>query len=178
MGPAPPSDKMSLPNARPYPFKFPLATTALIVIDMQRDFVDPDGFGSIQCGDPKIFASVRDIVPTVQKVLEVSRSLGLTVIHTREGHRPDLSDLPHSKQFRQVSAPDGHHTMGIGAQGPMGRLLVRGEYGHEIIDELRQLPGEVVIDKPGKGSYWGTGLHRALLARGITHLLFSGVTTE
>lgn len=169
---------MSLPNARPYAFNFPPATTALIIIDMQRDFVDPDGFGSIQCGNSEIFASVRSIVPTIQKVLEVSRGLGLQVIHTREGHRPDLSDLPAAKKLRQVSAPNGHHTMGIGDQGPMGRLLVRGEWGHDIIDELRPLSDEVVIDKPGKGSYWGTGLHRVLLARGITHLLFAGVTTE
>ncbi|KAL3420265.1 urea carboxylase [Phlyctema vagabunda] len=169
---------MSLPSARPYAFKFPLATTALIIIDMQRDFVEPGGFGSIQCGDPDIFASVHTIVPTVQKVLAVSRSIGLHIIHTREGHKPDLSDLPASKRLRQISAPHGHHTMGIGDEGPMGRLLVRGEYGHDIINELRPLPSEVVIDKPGKGSYWGTGLHRTLLARGITHLLFAGVTTE
>ncbi|RFU31493.1 hypothetical protein B7463_g4793, partial [Scytalidium lignicola] len=174
----PQSKWWSLPNARPYAFKFPSSRTALIIIDMQRDFVDPDGFGFIQCGDPKIFAAVRDIVPTVQKTLEVSRSLGMHIIHTREGHRADLADLPYSKKVRQISAPHGHHTMGIGDQGPMGRLLVRGEWGHDIIDELRPLPGEVVIDKPGKGSYWGTGLHRVLLARGITHLIFAGVTTE
>ncbi|KAG4441477.1 hypothetical protein IFR05_003004 [Cadophora sp. M221] len=173
-----PSTKMSLLNARPYTFTFPPATTALIIIDMQRDFVDPSGFGSIQCGNPEIFSAVRNIVPTLQKVLQVSRDMGLHIIHTREGHRPDLSDLPPSKKLRQISAPNGHHTMGIGDQGPMGRLLVRGEWGHDIIDELRQLPGETVVDKPGKGSYWGTGLHRVLLARGITHILFSGVTTE
>ena len=172
------SYRMALNNTRPYTFTFPPATTALIIIDMQRDFVDPNGFGSIQCGNPEIFSAVRSIVPTIQKVLHVSRAIGLQVIHTREGHRPDLSDLPASKKLRQVSAPMGHHTMGIGDQGPMGRLLVRGEWGHDIIDELKPLPDEVVIDKPGKGSYWGTGLHRALLARGITHLLFSGVTTE
>lgn len=169
---------LSLPNARPYAFKFPLSTTSLIIIDMQRDFVDPNGFGSIQCGNPTIFSAVRSIVPTLQKVLKVSRSLGLPVIHTREGHRPDLSDLPMSKKLRQISAPDGHHTLGIGDEGPMGRLLVRGEWGHDVIDELRPIPGEPVIDKPGKGSFWGTELHRILLARGITHLLFSGVTTE
>jgi nicotinamidase-related amidase len=173
-----PAAQLSFPNARPYAFKFPPTTTALIIIDMQRDFVDPNGFGSIQCGNAEIFASVRNIVPTVRKVLEVSRSMGLQVIHTREGHRPDLSDLPAAKRLRQVSAPNGHHTMGIGDQGPMGRLLVRGEWGHDIVDELRPLPDEVVIDKPGKGSYWGTELHRILLARGITHLLFAGVTTE
>ncbi|KAG0646829.1 Allophanate hydrolase [Hyphodiscus hymeniophilus] len=170
--------KMSLSNARPYAFNFPPATTALIIIDMQRDFVDPDGFGSIQCGNPEIFSAVRSIVPTIQKVLHASRAIGLHVFHTREGHRSDLSDLPATKKLRQVSAPNGHHTMGIGDQGPMGRLLVRGEWGHDIIDELKPLPGEVIIDKPGKGSFWGTELHRGLLARGITHLLFAGVTTE
>jgi len=169
---------MSLSGARPYSFVFPPATTALIIIDMQRDFVDPDGFGSIQCGNDEIHSAVRRIVPAIRKTLEVSRSLGMTIIHTREGHRSDLSDLPASKKLRQVSAPKGHHTMGIGDQGPMGRLLVRGEWGHDIINELKPLPDEVIIDKPGKGSYWGTCLHRTLLARGITHLLFSGVTTE
>ncbi|RDW64138.1 hypothetical protein BP5796_10640 [Coleophoma crateriformis] len=170
--------RWTLSTARPYAFSFPPATTALIIIDMQRDFVEDGGFGSIQCGNPEIFASVHDIVPTVQKVLEACRSCGVQVIHTREGHQPDLSDLPASKRLRQISAPHGHHTMGIGDQGPMGRLLVRGEYGHDIIDELRPLPDEPVIDKPGKGSFWATGLHRTLLARGITHILFAGVTTE
>jgi nicotinamidase-related amidase len=164
--------------AQPYTFKFPLRTTALLIIDMQRDFVDPNGFGSIQCGNPAIFASVRQIVSPLQRVLETCRSLGMQVIHTREGHKPDLSDLPAAKKLRQISAPEGHHTMGIGDRGPMGRLLVRGEYGHDIIDELQPRPGELVIDKPGKGSFWGTGFHRALLARGITHLLVTGVTTE
>jgi nicotinamidase-related amidase len=145
---------------------------------MQRDFVDKNGFGSIQCGNDEIHSAVRTIVPTIKKVLDVSREMGLSVIHTREGHRPDLSDLPSSKKLRQVTNPNGHHTMGIGDQGPMGRLLVRGERGHDIIDELEPLPGEVIIDKPGKGSYWGTQLHRTLLARGITHMLFAGVTTE
>ena len=173
-----PLAKLSLPDARPYPYVFPPATTALLIIDMQRDFVDKNGFGSIQCGNDEIHSAVRTIVPTIQKVLEVSRQLGMTIIHTREGHRPDLSDLPPAKKLRQVSNPNGHHTMGIGDKGLMGRLLVRGEWGHDIIDELRQLPGEIVIDKPGKGSYWGTGLHRDLLARGITHLLIAGVTTE
>ena len=173
-----PTTKLSLPNARPYSFNFPLATTAFIIIDMQRDFLDPNGFGFIQCGNPEIFSSVRKIVPTVQKVLDVARAVGMQVIHTREGHRPDLSDLPAAKRLRQISAPDGHHTMGIGDQGPMGRLLVRGEWGHDVIDELKPHPGEAIIDKPGKGSFWNTGLHRILLARGITHLIFAGVTTE
>jgi nicotinamidase-related amidase len=172
------SADLSLPGSRPYAFGFPLATTALVIIDIQRDFVDPDGFGSIQCGDPEVFAKARSIVPTVAKVLSVFRSAGSHVIHTREGHQPDLADLPSAKRLRQISAPNGHHTLGIGDQGPMGRLLVRGEYGHDIVDELTPWPGEAVIDKPGKGSFWGTDIHRVLLARGITHLIFTGVTTE
>lgn len=169
---------MELPSARPYPFRFRPEATALVIIDMQRDFLDPNGFGSIQCGNDDIFRKVRNIVPTTRRALDVSRELGLHIIHTREGHSPDLSDLPSAKRLRQKSAPSGHHTMGIGDQGPMGALLVRGEYGHDIIDELKPLPGEVVVDKPGKGSFWDTTLHRALLARGITHLLIAGVTTE
>ena len=169
---------MELPNAIPYAFKFRPESTALVIIDMQRDFVEPGGFGSIQCGDDKVFNSVRKIVPVVQRALEASRKLGLYVMHTREGHLSDLSDLPASKRLRQTNAPNGHHTVGIGEPGPMGRLLIRGEYGHDVIDELRPLPGEVIIDKPGKGSFWKTGFHRALLNRGITHLLLAGVTTE
>jgi nicotinamidase-related amidase len=172
------TSKISLSSARPYAFTFPVSTTALLIIDMQRDFLDPAGFGAIQCGNDTIHSAVRTIVPTVQNVLAASRSIGLTIIHTREGHLPDLSDLPASKKLRQVSAPGGHHTMGIGDQGPMGRLLVRGEWGHDIIDELTPHEDEVVIDKPGKGSFWKTDLHRVLLARGITHLLIAGVTTE
>jgi len=172
------SSTLTLPGARPYAFTFPLSTTAFIIIDIQRDFVDPGGFGEIQCGNPDVFAKARSIVPRVQQVLDVFRSAGGHVIHTREGHQPDLSDLPAAKRLRQISAPHGHHSLGIGDQGPMGRLLVRGEYGHDIIDELTPWPGEIVIDKPGKGSFWGTDIHRVLLARGITHLLFAGVTTE
>ncbi|THY22741.1 Isochorismatase hydrolase [Aureobasidium pullulans] len=169
---------MELPRAIPYAFRFRKESTALVIIDMQRDFLEPGGFGSIQCGDFEVFNRVRNIVPTVQRALETARKLGLHVMHTREGHLPDLSDLPASKRLRQTTAPNGHHTIGIGGPGPMGRLLVRGEYGHDVIDELRALPGEVVIDKPGKGSFWKTGFHRALLARGITHLLLAGVTTD
>ncbi|KAF1823727.1 amidase signature enzyme [Dissoconium aciculare CBS 342.82] len=167
-----------LPSARPYAYRFPIESTALIIIDMQRDFLDPNGFGMIQCGNDEVFAKVREVVPRTRAALHAARSLGLHVVHTREGHTPDLADLPPSKRFRQVSAPAGHHTIGIGEQGPMGRLLVRGEYGHDIVDELRPVPGELVIDKPGKGSMWRTSLHRSLLAHGITHLLFAGVTTE
>lgn len=170
--------KLSLSNARPYGFTFLLATTAFIVIDMQRDFLDLDGFGSIVCGNPAIFSSVRKIVPNVQRALEAARSLGLHVIYTREGHLPNLSDLPAAKRSRQSSAPNGNQSMGIGDEGPMGKLLVRGERGHNIINQLKPYPGEPIIDKPGKGSFWGTGFHRLLLARGITHLILTGVTTE
>ena len=169
---------MELPSARPYAFKFRPESTALIVIDMQRDFLDIGGYGELQCANETVFASVRKVIPQTQRVLEAARKLGLHVLHTREGHRPDLSDLPASKRLRQKLAPSGHHVLGIGDVGPMGRLLVRGEHGHEIIDELTPFPGELVVDKPGKGSFWNTTLHRALLARGVTHLLIAGVTTE
>ncbi|KAK4556247.1 hypothetical protein LTR86_006391 [Recurvomyces mirabilis] len=169
---------MELAPARPYAFKFRPESTALLIIDMQRDFLDPNGFGAIQCGNDEVFASVRSIVPRTKEILRKVREMGMHVLHTREGHQPDLSDLPPAKRLRQTSAPSGHHTIGIGDQGPMGRLLIRGESGHDIIDDLKPHPGEVVIDKPGKGSFWDTTLHRALLARGITHLLIAGVTTE
>ena len=169
---------LSLTEAQPYRYSFDPGRTALVIIDVQRDFVDPNGFGAIQCGNDEVFASVRDVVPVIKTVLDTSRALGLHVFHTREGHRPDLSDLSASKKERQTSAPDGHHSIGIGEQGPMGKLLIRGEYGHDIVDELKPLPGEVVIDKPGKGSFWATILHRELMARGITHILLCGVTTE
>lgn len=168
----------SLPTAKPYAFKFDPRRTAIVIIDVQKDFVDPSGFGSIQCGSVEIFSGVRSVVDRIKTVLDVSRSLGLHVIHTREGHRPDLSDLPASKKYRQISNPSGHHTLGIGEQGPMGRLLVRGEEGHDIVEELAPWSGEVLVDKSGKGSFWATDLHRKLMSRGITHLLFAGVTTE
>ncbi|KAK6004835.1 hypothetical protein QM012_007614 [Aureobasidium pullulans] len=173
-----PNIMMELPSARPYAFKFRPESTALVIIDMQRDFLDPGGYGAIQCGNNDIFEGVRKIVPQTRAVLDAARKMGVHVVHTREGHRPDLSDLPASKRLRQKSAPSGHHTIGIGDQGPMGRLLVRGEYGHDIIDDLKPFPGETIIDKPGKGSFWNTNLHRKLLARGITYLLITGVTTE
>lgn len=171
-------ETMELPEARPYAYRFRAESTALVIVDMQRDFLDPNGYGAIECDDEEVFRSVRNIVPRTQHVLAACRELGLHIFHTREGHKPDLSDLPPAKRLRPMSAPSGHHTIGIGDQGPMGRLLIRGEWGHDIIDELKPLPGEVVVDKPGTGSFWDTTLHRALLARGITHLLVAGVTTE
>lgn len=168
----------SLPTAKPYAFNFDPQRTAFVIIDVQKDFVDPNGFGSIQCGSLEIFAGVRAVVGKIKTALDISRALGLQIVHTREGHQADLSDLPASKRYRQVNNPNGHHSLGIGENGPMGRLLIRGEEGNAIVEELAPLPGEVVTDKSGKGSFWATSLHRHLMARGITHLLFAGVTTE
>jgi len=159
--------------AKPYPFKFDKATTALLIIDMQRDFVLSGGFGEIQGGNLK---AVQAIIPVIQKVLHAFRANGIRVIHTREGHRPDLTDCPSAKLTRQKAA--GNHTLTIGEVGPMGRLLVRGEKGQDIIDELKPIAGEPVIDKPGKGSFYGTDLHNILINQGITHLIVCGVTTE
>ncbi|TQM62377.1 cysteine hydrolase family protein [Humibacillus xanthopallidus] len=156
-------------EAAPSPFRFDPASTALVLIDMQRDFVEPGGFGESLGNDVSILQAV---VPPLQAVLADARERGLTVIHTREGHRPDLSDCPPAKLMR------GAPSMRIGDPGPKGRILVRGEYGHDIIDDLAPLPGEVVIDKPGKGSFYATGLDDLLQASGITSLIVTGVTTE
>jgi nicotinamidase-related amidase len=158
----------SLP-ADPYPFEFDPATTALVIIDMQRDFVEPGGFGETLGND---VSWLQAVVPPLQKVLATAREVGLTVIHTREGHVPDLSDCPPAKLNR------GEPSLRIGAPGPKGRILVRGEYGHDIIDELTPLPGELVIDKPGKGSFHGTSLGAELAELGVTSLIVTGVTTE
>jgi allophanate hydrolase len=163
-------------EAQPYAFTFPLEHTALLVIDMQRDFLLADGFGEIQGGN--LEAVQASIAPT-KKLLEACRAAGLTIVHTREGHKPDLSDCPSSKLVRQSAAPENtQHKLVIGDKGKLGRLLTRGEYGHDIVNELQPLPGEVVIDKPGKGSFWNTTILHDLKARAITHLIVSGVTTE
>jgi nicotinamidase-related amidase len=140
-----------------------------LIIDMQRDFVEKGGFGEMLGNDVSL---VRRAIEPTRRVLEVARRLGYTVIHTREGHRPDLSDAPITKLRR------GKLTTGIGDVGPMGRVLVRGEYGHDIIPELYPLEGEPVIDKPGKGSFCETDLHLVLQNRGIRTLVVCGVTTE
>ena len=155
--------------ADPYPFAFDPATTALVVIDMQRDFVEPGGFGETLGNDVSLLQSV---VPPLKKVLETARAVGMTVIHTREGHVPDLSDCPPAKLNR------GEPSLRIGDPGPKGRILVRGEYGHDIVDDLAPQPGELVIDKPGKGSFHATNLQAELVERGITRLVVTGVTTE
>ncbi|HLH74745.1 MAG TPA: cysteine hydrolase [Chloroflexota bacterium] len=156
-------------TAEPYEFVFDPARTALLIIDMQRDFVDPGGFGEALGNDVSL---LRRAVPPTKRVLDVARSLGIQVIHTREGHRPDLADCPPSKKAR------GRLAAGIGDPGPMGRILVRGEYGHDIIDDLKPAPGEPVIDKPGKGAFFATDLDAILHNRGITRLIVTGVTTE
>jgi nicotinamidase-related amidase len=156
-------------TAEPYEFDFEPATTALIVIDMQRDFVDPGGFGEALGNDVSLLR--RAVAPT-RRVLDAARAAGVLVIHTREGHRPDLSDCPPAKLAR------GHLDNGIGDAGPMGRILVRGEYGHDIVDDLKPLPGEPVVDKPGKGAFYATDLEAMLRVRGIRSLVITGVTAE
>ncbi|CAK7200045.1 hypothetical protein SEUCBS139899_002733 [Sporothrix eucalyptigena] len=172
-------EELTLSDAKPYAFSFVPEQTALVLIDLQRDFVDPGGFGAIQCGSPEVFSSVRQVVPAALPALAAARALRLHIVHTREGHRADLADLSAAKRDRQIDAPNSkQHTATIGDAGPMGRLLVRGELGHGLVDEMQPRPGEIVVDKPGKGGFWATTLHRQLMARGVTHLLFCGVTTE
>ena len=155
--------------AQPQAFDFDLAHTALVIIDMQRDFVEPGGFGE-SLGN--VVEPLQAIVPTVSAVLAAWRAAGGLVVHTRESHLPDLNDCPPSKRLR--GDPDKR----IGDVGPMGRILVRGEPGNAIVSALAPLDGEWVIDKPGKGAFYATDLHARLQARGISHLVFTGVTTE
>jgi nicotinamidase-related amidase len=155
--------------AVPYDFEFDPATTALVIIDMQRDFLYPGGFGSLLGNDVSLLAST---IAPLQAVLAAARDAGMTVIHTREGHRPDLADAPPAKLAR------GGLTCGIGDAGPFGRILVRGEEGHGIIDELAPIDGEPILDKPGKGAFYATDLELMLRNGGITRLIVTGVTTE
>jgi biuret amidohydrolase len=156
-------------NALPFSFDFPRSRTALVVIDMQRDFVQPGGFGAALGND---VSKLTPIIPNLAKLISAFRFHGLPVIHTREGHKPDLSDCPPAKRNR------GECSLRIGDKGPMGRILIQGEEGHSIIPELAPLPFELVIDKPGKGSFYATPLQDRLHTMGITHLVFTGVTTE
>lgn len=160
---------MTTLSAEPYDYDFDLSSTALLIIDMQRDFVEPGGFGETLGND---VSHLQAVVPPLRAVLARARAIGMPVIHTREGHVPDLSDCPPAKLHR------GEPSLRIGAPGPKGRILVRGEYGHDIIDELAPLPGELVIDKPGKGSFHGTSLGLELADLGVTSLVVTGVTTE
>ena len=156
-------------EALPFDFTFDKAHTALIVIDMQRDFIEPGGFGASLGNDVSL---LKKIVPTVGRLLDAFRMAGLPIIHTRECHRPDLSDLPKAKHLR------GKPSMRIGDPGPMGRILIAGEPGADIVPELAARPGEIVLDKPGKGAFYATPLSEILAEKRITHLVFAGVTTE
>ncbi|MDR5775917.1 MULTISPECIES: cysteine hydrolase [unclassified Caballeronia] len=159
----------TLNGAKPSPYTFDANTTALVVIDMQRDFIEPGGFGEALGNDVSLLSS---IVPTVQRLIEHAREQGWSVVHTRESHAADLSDCPPAKRLR--GAPQAR----IGDEGPMGRILVRGEPGNAIIDALAPVEGELVIDKPGKGAFYATRLAEELAERSVTHLVFAGVTTE
>jgi biuret amidohydrolase len=156
-------------DAEPGPLTVDLDAVALVIIDMQRDFLEPGGFGEALGND---VSRLRRAVAPCQAVLGEARRLGLFIIHTREGHRPDLSDAPQHKVER------GDPSTRIGARGPMGRILIRGEPGHDIIPELYPMKTEPVIDKPGKGAFYQTDLELILRNRGIDTLFFAGVTTE
>lgn len=161
--------KTVIDTALPFAFTFDVAHTALVIIDMQRDFIEPGGFGETLGNDVKLLEA---IVPASQAVLAAWRLAGGLVVHTREAHLPDLSDCPPAKLNR------GNPRLRIGDAGPMGRILVMGEPGNQIIEALAPVAGEWVIDKPGKGAFYATGLHEKFAEAGITHLLFMGVTTE
>ncbi len=156
-------------HAQPFPFELDLERAALLIIDMQRDFVEPGGFGESLGNQVE---PLQSIVPTVKKVLEAWRLTEKLVVHTRESHLPDLSDCPEAKLLR------GNPSLRIGDLGPMGRILIRDEPGNQIVAELTPLQHEVVIDKPGKGAFYGTALHEILKQNHIRQLVVMGVTTE
>lgn len=155
--------------AEPSHIEIEPSRTAFVIIDMQRDFLEPGGFGESLGND---VARLRPAIAPCRAMLDAARAMGMLVIHTREGHRPDLSDAPPAKIAR------GKPSARIGDPGPMGRILVRGEEGHDIIPELYPASGEPVIDKPGKGAFYQTDLELMLKNRGIDTLLVAGVTTE
>ena len=155
--------------AEPEPIELDWSRTALVIIDMQRDFMEPGGFGETLGNDVSLLSVA---VKPIDSVLKAARGMGMLVVHTREGHLPDLSDAPPAKVER------GAPSLRIGDPGPMGRILIRGEAGHDIIPELYPVEGEVVIDKPGKGAFYATGLGDILKKHGIENLLVCGVTTE
>ncbi len=155
--------------AEPQPISVEPSRTALLIIDMQRDFLEPGGFGETLGND---VSRLQAAVKPLQAVLAAARDAGMLVIHTREGHRPDLSDAPPAKVER------GAPSKRIGDEGPMGRILIRGEAGHDIVPELYPIEGEPVIDKPGKGAFYQTDLESMLRNCAIENLLVAGVTTE
>jgi biuret amidohydrolase len=156
-------------QAEPEAISFDPARTAFVMIDFQRDFMEPGGFGETLGNDVSLLAKA---VKPAKALIEAARQLKMLVIHTREGHRPDMADAPPAKVER--GAPSAR----IGAPGPMGRILIRGEAGHDIIPELAPAEGEPVVDKPGKGAFYATDLGSILKNRGIDTLIFGGVTTE
>lgn len=158
-----------IPGSSPVCFDFDPATTALIVIDMQRDFIEPGGFGDSLGNDVSL---LQAIVPTTAALIRLARDHGMPVIHTRECHKPDLSDLPAAKRRR------GNPRLRIGDPGPMGRILIAGEPGADIIPALCPVPGEIVIDKPGKGAFFATDLSAHLSTLNTKFLIVAGVTTE
>lgn len=160
---------MIIDTAQPFPYEFDPAKTALVVIDMQRDFIEPGGFGEALGNDVSLLE--KAVAPCAQ-LLAVCRKAGMLVVHTKESHKPDLSDCPPAKRER------GSCKLRIGDEGPMGRILISGEPGNDIIDALQPLSGETVIEKPGKGAFYATDLKAILDERTITHLIFAGVTTE
>jgi biuret amidohydrolase len=155
--------------ANPFAYRFEPSNVALAVIDMQRDFLEPGGFGEALGND---LTPVAAIVPTVAALISVFRANGWPILHTRESHKPDLSDCPPAKRLR------GNPVLRIGEDGPMGRILVQGEPGNAIVASCAPEAGEIVIDKPGKGMFYATEVDAILKARGITHIVFAGVTTE
>ncbi len=159
----------TIASARPYPYELPKPGVALVMIDMQRDFLEPGGFGAALGNDISQLASS---VGPARRLLEGFRRTGLPIVHTRECHRPDLSDCPPAKRAR------GGGALRIGDPGPMGRILVAGEVGADIVAELYPRLGEFVVDKPGKGAFYATPLEGLLRERGVTHLVVGGVTTE
>lgn len=157
-------------DAKPYEYNFETSKTALIVIDMQKDFCTHGGFGELLGND---LTEVIKIIPNVQRVIEFCREKGIMIIYTREGHLPDLSDCPKSKLERTRKGGAG-----IGDMGPMGRIMIRGEEGNSIIEELSPRDDDIEIDKPGKGAFYKTNLEDVLIEHGIENLLFTGVTTH
>jgi biuret amidohydrolase len=162
---------MSMPTiaAAPYPYEFPVHGLALMVIDMQRDFLEAGGFGEALGNN---VAPLAAIIPTVRQLLDGFRARGRPIIHTKEAHRPDLSDCPPAKRQR------GKPRLRIGDHGPMGRILIAGEPGNDIVPALAPQPGETVLEKPGKGAFYRTNLQELLTAMNVTHLILAGVTTE
>ena len=161
---------MPVITAQPYSYELPTdSQVALVIIDMQRDFLEPGGFGEALGND---VSRLQSIVPTVQRLQQFFRDRGWPIIQTKEGHRADLDDCPAAKRDR------GRGDLKIGDAGPMGRILILGEPGNEIIPELKPKPDEIVISKPGKGAFYRTGLEGVLRSHHITHLIFTGVTTE